>query len=384
MSSKQGQKSRPTQKRGKHDPMKWVRNIAGYLFMGINIATILLLWLCCGVTYLSPADYPRLSLLPLIFPVVALANAAFILFWIIFKIKRVWLPLLGFVMCCKFLWDYCPLNYSRSVAEGDSCLTLISYNTRGFGGNEARDSLGNNAVANFIYFSDADIICLQESSGGGASLTTIKQNMEEMGYQTYHHKGVAILSKLTILEADTLSYPTRSNGGVYAKLLDGKDTILLINNHFESNHLTTVVKDDYREAIENHAKNAYEQHIRDSLRRELSPVVNLLSVAAPLRAAQADTIQHLIDQWLPRPVIVMGDFNDTPVSYTHRKLTQKLTSAYSQSGTGTGFTFHDRGFPVRIDHILFSGDRWQSHQTRVDKSLKYSDHYPIITKLTRK
>ena len=62
MSSKQVQKSRPTQKKSKHDPWKWVRNIAGYLFTGINIATILLLWLCCGVTYLSPAEYPRLSL----------------------------------------------------------------------------------------------------------------------------------------------------------------------------------------------------------------------------------------------------------------------------------------------------------------------------------
>ena len=364
--------------------MKWVRTIAVYFFTGINIASILVLWMCCAVTYIDPSRFPRLTLLTLLFPIIVLANVLFIPFWLIFKIKRVWLPLVGCLACISFLWDYCPLNFSKSVPEDENCLTLLSYNTRSFGGQEARDEEGNNHVANYIYFSNADIICLQESNGGGASIATVLNNMEEMGYHTYNQKGVVLLSRLPILEADTLSYPTRSNGGIYAKVLDGTDTILIINNHFESNHLSETVKDDYREALETHARNAYEQHIRDSLRRELSPVVNLLSLAAPYRAAQVDTIQHFIEQWLPRPVIIMGDFNDTPVSYTLNTLTKHLTSAYTQSGTGTGFTFHDRGFPVRIDHILFSGDRWKSHHTYTDKSINYSDHYPIRTKLTRK
>ena len=364
--------------------MKVLKKIAVYLFTGGNVATIVLMWMCCGVTYLNPTAFPRLSLLSLIFPILVLANALFIPFWLIFKIRRVWIPVAGFLVCGVFLWDYCPMNFSSDVTDGDSCLSILSFNTRSFGGKGAKNEEGYNYVVGYIYDSDADIICLQESGGGGASLSTMKKYMEEHGYQNYSHKGVVVFSKLPILEAGELSYPTRTNSGVYAKIHDGRDTILLINNHFESNHLTNVVKDDYRDAIENQARSAFEQESRDKLRRELSPVVNLLSVAAPLRAAQADTIQHLVEQWLPRPVIVTGDFNDTPVSYTLCRLTRNLTNAYSQSGTGTGFTFHDRGFPVRIDHILFSGDHWQSHHTYVDKSLKYSDHYPILTKLTRK
>ena len=364
--------------------MKWVKAIAVYFFTGTNIASILVLWICCGITYLNPVQFPRLTLLTLLFPIILFANVVFVPFWLIFKVKRVWLPLVGILACFSFIWDYCPLNFSKDVPEGDSCLTLLSYNTHSYGGRQARDKDGNNFVANYIYFSDADIICLQEASGGGADFKTIKKNMEEMGYHSFHNKGVALFSRLPVLEADTLSYPTRSNGGIYAKLLEGSDTILLINNHFESNHLSEVVKEDYREAIENHARNAYEQEIRDSIRRELSPIVNLLSIAVPLRAAQVDTIQQIIEQWLPRPVIIMGDFNDTPVSYSLSTLSKHLTNAYSQSGTGTGFTFHDRGFPVRIDHILFSGDRWKSHHTYTDKTINYSDHYPIRTKLTRK
>ncbi|MCR5180718.1 MAG: endonuclease/exonuclease/phosphatase family protein [Bacteroidaceae bacterium] len=364
--------------------MKWLKNVGGYLFAGINIATILMMWACCWVTYLDPATFPRLSLLTLIFPIIVIINLLFIPFWLIFKFKRIWLPLLGFVVCGSFIWDYCPMNFSDDVAKDESYLKLLSYNTRGFGGKEALDSLGNNAVANLIYSSDADIICLQESHSGGSNFNKVRKNMDSLGYHNYNHKGVVVFSRLPIIEADTLSFPTRTNSGICLKLLDGNDTIMLINNHFESNHLTDVLKNDYRQALEKHARSAYNSENRDTLRRELSPVVNLLSVAAPLRAAQADSIAKVIDRWLPRPVIVMGDFNDTPVSYPLCKLTRRLTSAYSQSGTGLGFTFHERGFPVRIDHILFSGDRWKSHHTYVDKSLDYSDHYPIFTKLTRK
>lgn len=364
--------------------MKWLKNITVYVFIGINAVTILLLWLSCAVTYLDPAHFPRWSLLSLTFPLTALCNLAFIVFWLVFKVRRVWIPLVGFLACGGFVWDYCPLNFSKDVAEGDNCLMLLSYNTQYFGGKEARDDQGNNAIANYIYNSQADIICLQESAGGGADLTTVRNNMAELGYGCYDENGVVLFSKLPIVETGELPVPTRTNGGIYAKLVYEQDTILLINNHFESNHFSQIVKDDYRDALKRHARNAYEQDVRDTLRRELSPMVNLLAVAAPLRAAQADTILHLAEQWLPRPVIVMGDFNDTPISYAIQKLSEKLTNAYTQSGTGTGFTFHERGFPVRIDHILFSGEYWKSHHTYTDKAQNYSDHYPILTKLTRK
>lgn len=365
--------------------MKFLKTIAVQLFTGINLATILLLWACCLVTYLNPASFPRLSLLSLAFPLFLLLNVAFVIFWLIFKVRRVWLPLLGMMACGSFVRDYCPVNPSfLQTTDTTASLRILTYNTCSYGGKKANDEEGNNSVAEFIFNSNADIICLQESSGGGTKLATVKEKMTELGYESYEHKGVILFSRIHILDADTLSFPTRTNNGCMAHLLDGQDTLLLINNHFESNHLTDIIKDGYRDAIENNAQNAYQRHIRDSIRKELSPVVNLLSEAAPLRAAQADTIQRIIESWLPRPIILCGDFNDTPVSYTLRVLSQHLQNAYTQSGNGVGFTFHDRGFPVRIDHILFSSDRWQSRHTRVETSISASDHFPISTELVRK
>ena len=364
--------------------MKIIKTVAVQLFTGINIATILFLWACCLATYLSPAAFPRLALLSLTFPLFLGLNVVFVIFWLIFKVKRVWLPLLGLAACFSFVRDYCPVNPSfLQPSDTLAALRIISYNTHGFGGKAANDEDGNNSVADFIYACDADIICLQEASGGGIPLPTVKARMEEMGYEYANNKGTTIFSRLHILDADTLPLATRTNAGVMAYLQDGQDTILLINNHFESNHLTQIIKDDYRDALEKHAPNVYQRDIRDTIRKELRPVVNLLSEAAPLRAAQADAIQELIEAWLPRSVILCGDFNDTPVSYTLRVLGSHLQNAFRESGNGVGFTFQDRGFPVRIDHILFSGDQWRSRHSRVEKAISASDHFPISTELVR-
>ena len=352
--------------------MKILKTIAVGLFTGANVATLALLWICCGVTYIPPDVAPRLSLVTLAFPFFLLVNLAFVVFWLIFKIRRTWLPVVGIAVCGSFVLDYFPVNMP-SPAPADSW-KVISYNCWNFGGATADKAEGGNAVVSYLAESNADIICLQEANGA-ARITQLREKLGGMGYEVVQHKGQVLCSRLHVISSDTISFPTRSNGGFVAMLEDGNDTIMLINNHFESNHLTSDVRRDYKDAVRRHES--------DSIIDELTPMFSLLAKAAPMRSAQTDTIMALVEAWLPRPVIVCGDFNDTPISYIHRRLATRLTSAYVQSGKGLGFTYHDRGFPVRIDHILFSDDHFHSFDTHIDHSITYSDHFPIITFLTK-
>ena len=50
------------------------------LFLGANICTILLLWLTVACTFVSPNEYPTLSLLGLLFPIFAAIDIAFVFF----------------------------------------------------------------------------------------------------------------------------------------------------------------------------------------------------------------------------------------------------------------------------------------------------------------
>lgn len=353
--------------------MKVLKSLFVQLFTGANIVTILLLWACCLVTYISPAAHPRLALLTLTFPAFLLVNLLFILFWLVFKVKRVWIPIVGLLACISFVRDYLPLNVTMTgKAPEDSTLSILTYNTHNFGGAEAVQEDGTNKVCYYLANSNADIICLQESS----NKQDFTDEMEGKGYEFAYRKEYLLYSRLHIIEVDTLALEGKPCHALRALLQDGRDTLMLVSVHLQSNMLSPEMKDAYREALRKHES--------DSLSKELSPIFRLLSEAMPLRMAQTDSLANLVASWLPRPVILCGDFNDTPISYTHRVLTTQLTSAYRQSGNGLGFTFHEKGFPVRIDHILFDGHTWESTSTQVVKHITCSDHFPIYTKLRRK
>ena len=74
-------------------------------------------------------------------------------------------------------------------------------------------------------------------------------------------------------------------------------------------------------------------------------------------------------------VLVCGDFNDTPISYTHRTIQGPLQDAYAASGCGVGVTYNENFFWFRIDDILHSANMKPINCT-VDK-VRYSDHYPL-------
>jgi endonuclease/exonuclease/phosphatase family metal-dependent hydrolase len=88
----------------------------------------------------------------------------------------------------------------------------------------------------------------------------------------------------------------------------------------------------------------------------------------------------LLSEELHHPVIVMGDFNDRPISVVHRSLRKHFTDAFSASGKRWGPTFTFGPIPLRLDHIYVGGgirvlDCW----VRDDRlALAASDHRPVI------
>ena len=96
------------------------------------------------------------------------------------------------------------------------------------------------------------------------------------------------------------------------------------------------------------------------------------------RAPQAEAVARYVRKYLDRkvPVILCGDFNDSPLSYTHRTIARELTDCYVASGNGPGISYHKSGMYFRIDHI-FCSDDFEPYGAKVDNSVTASDHYPI-------
>ena len=75
----------------------------------------------------------------------------------------------------------------------------------------------------------------------------------------------------------------------------------------------------------------------------------------------------------------MGDFNNTAFSWIYKKLSEDKKDAFIEAGRGFGKSF-DYIFPFRIDFILTDTEiKTQKFDTY---RVNYSDHYPIMTRIT--
>ena len=84
----------------------------------------------------------------------------------------------------------------------------------------------------------------------------------------------------------------------------------------------------------------------------------------------------------PFPVIICGDFNDTPLSYTYNKFASNYTDAFRNSSSGLGITYAGKVPAGRIDYIFHSKDLNSSNFT-IQKEV-YSDHRAINCEVWKK
>jgi endonuclease/exonuclease/phosphatase family metal-dependent hydrolase len=92
------------------------------------------------------------------------------------------------------------------------------------------------------------------------------------------------------------------------------------------------------------------------------------------RAPQAEMVAEHIRK-CRYPVIVCGDFNDTPFSYTYNTVKGNLNDAFIECGNGFGKTYNGIFPSFRIDYILHSGSLVPSGYYTHSES--YSDHFPV-------
>ena len=111
--------------------MKHFGNFVALLIVAVNALFTGLLLLVAYSPYIQPATHPVQSCLGLTFPVFALINGGFLIFWLVIqRYKTALLPLTGLLLCYSQLRTYLPLNFhTTELPEGS--IKLLSYNIMG-------------------------------------------------------------------------------------------------------------------------------------------------------------------------------------------------------------------------------------------------------------
>ncbi|MBQ7856280.1 MAG: endonuclease/exonuclease/phosphatase family protein [Alistipes sp.] len=172
-------------------------------------------------------------------------------------------------------------------------------------------------------------------------------------------------------EIDSISRYTANWADLFIKR--SEDTVRVINLHLQS----TSLRSADTQFIEEH-----EYLVDTASRSRISSIATRLCDNNVKRAEQARRIKRFIDS-SPYPVIVCGDFNDVPLSYTYNNIAEGLNDTFRERGVGYAHTFNGFFNLMRIDYMLVS-DRVEVVTCDVDDTVHYSDHYPVICRLRMK
>jgi len=353
--------------------MKVLKKFLFNCLAAINVASILLMLISGYSDHIVPGEHEWLACAGMALPIVAAVNLLFIPLWVFLSWKRLWIPVVGYALAYVPIRIYMPLHIESDPPE--DALTLISWNVCGFGGNykyeDALDRVGDYAKQHH-----ADILCLQEDHNEKQAMEKLAEvfpyndttKVSNPSLKTINCVGIH--TRFPILRKEVIDYGSKTNGSVAYYLQVGSDTVIVINNHLESTHLTTKERDRYKEMLKGGMSS-------DNAQDETKLLIDILGKSMVKRASQARMVHEYVEQHRQYPVIVCGDFNDTPISYTRRIMAEGLTDCYVETGRGIGVSYNKKGFNFRIDHVLAS-DHFTPYGCKIDSKNDVSDHYPVL------
>ena len=331
--------------------------LLNFLFAAALLFTYLL-------PYIPPTSFALLSVLSLTVPLLIIINVVFLIYWMLRFKRQFLLPLIVLLLGFNHLTSIYEINSDEEAASNEGNMEVMSYNVRHFNENKIYGNEGKIAeeVADFVKKQDPEIMNFQEyykEEGKVAELfphSFIKMKTKNAEF------GLAIFSKYPMIHRVSLDFPTSSNNNaIYADLVKGKDTLRVINVHFQS----FSTKPDMNNIESEHSKKVF------------------LGMGQTF-AIQQEQMEMVLDVIMDSPyrVILTGDFNNTAYSYIYRKLRSAgygLNDAYKEAGSGFGRSFNFKYFPLRIDFILTS----EGMEVKSFKTMRVlrSDHFPIKASL---
>ena len=348
-----------------------------FLFVGLLI-----------ISYFSPLISPEkiwiFAFFGLAYPYILIVNIFFVIYWALTKKRYFLISLVTILIGWGQLRKYFQIQIIRKkIPDTARHFKIMSYNVRLF---DRYKWLGDTATEKNIFYFISDekpqIICLQEFLIPEYAGFTGDDLFKELNETPYNHinyisnhpdgnsLGIATFSSFPIINKGYIKFENSLNTAIYTDIKINSDTIRVYNCHLQSMHLK---KSNYG-VIDSIILKYNNKHLD-----ELKDISSRLKNAYIKRARQVDILSEHIRS-STYPVLVCGDFNDTPVSYTYKKMKGKFSDAYLESGSGIGNTYLGNFPSYRIDYI-FHSKNLRSFNFETER-IKWSDHYPVTCEMT--
>jgi endonuclease/exonuclease/phosphatase family metal-dependent hydrolase len=370
--------------------MTSLRRFTIRFFLLSNIIIGILFLIACCNAFLHPDKWWFISLLAFLFPLFLILLIILLFIWLFIRGRYVIISLL----CLLIGWKNIHAFFGFSLASHDfthkdsASIRIMTWNVRSwdeFSTKKIGSSGHRLPMLELVGKQQADVLCFQEfiePSDTSKSNIRYVQNQLQFPYYFFsrdHHdrsykyqNGVIIFSKYPIIATTQKHFSANSTSNSESLI----STDIQINGkmlRIFTTHLQSVLfkQKDFRsvEIIRN---------AEDSMLEASRSLAKKLKYALGLRGYQADMVRGQLDA-SPYPLVICGDFNDVPNSYTYFHIRGKLQDAFIAKGFGIGRSYIHISPTLRIDYIL------PSKEFSVIQTMKlaspYSDHHAVITDL---
>lgn len=267
-------------------------------------------------------------------------------------------------------------------------IKVMSWNVRLFDlYNWSNNNETKSKMFRFLEEEKPDIICFQEffhQNRKNSLFVTRDSLFKILGakylHEEYTHKiiadqyfGSATYSIYPIVNKGKIEFnDAPSNICLFSDVKIKEDTFRIYNLHLASIRLSN----------EDHhfLENISDEDQQKKFKEGSGKIFSRMKRAFIVRSKQVKEIKKSMMS-SPHPVIVMGDFNDTPTSFVYNNLKGDLVDAHKLHKYGVGGTYNGFANLFRIDYMLLNKEikveDFSVHQ------LPYSDHYALSAIIAR-
>lgn len=316
--------------------------------------------------------HPRLNMfmtgLGLALPILLIINVIMLLYWA-FR-RKIWfvLPLCAIAANYNFISATFQWTSDKEIPQRQR-IKVMTFNARGFIDDDQDDSVDE--IKGFIEEERIDVICFQEYRDyvNGRPERVCKFLENSYPHQTITDN-VATFSKYPIVKKDFITFRESNNCAQWIDIeIERNKHIRVFNVHMQ----TTGINSTLRQAAK-----MREKGIAINNETQVEMVANRMGHEYIRRAEQADIISDIVKE-TETAMILCGDFNDTPASYTYKRLKGKLNDGFKTAGKGYMYTYRGAKGLMRIDYILHSRDFKGINY--YSPNYNWSDHNPVIMEM---
>ncbi|MBE6335728.1 MAG: hypothetical protein E7066_03500 [Lentimicrobiaceae bacterium] len=343
-------------------------NILGkFLVSAIGLVAFLSALLCAICPFINPSTFVWTSFFGLAFWIILIANILVLIILISLKARRTLLiPILALLLSIP--------GFIKSFSFGETSNENASIKIMTFNISNFRDikiprntpSQVEDKIINIINSCNPDIICLQESGKIDDIKAKSLAKKTNTNYFSIDNKNL-ILSKFPLENIEFFDDDKFYNFADLQKvIIDDSTCFFLVNCHFNSFKIS-------KEEIE---------YINDTKNLIKESDIYGKSIISKLKNGfekRSESTKLLLEN-IPKdhnPIIICGDFNDTPLSYTYNQMKNNgLKDAFISTSFGIGKTYSGSLPLLRIDYFWHNSLIQPIDYKRIKQTT--SDHYPLL------